>query len=162
MGVKIVVRVKLLPASEEAVALRSTLLACNRAADQVSRVAFDKREFSKFGLQKVVYADLKACGLGAQAAIRTIKKVCDAYTTLQANIRAGNLSAGFEAPGEGGIEAGHFQAGGCAAVRRQTPHLAARRRDGVHLDSVRPAEGRAVRRECGPLEGPARVPQGRV
>ncbi|WP_206305853.1 RNA-guided endonuclease InsQ/TnpB family protein [Actinacidiphila soli] len=88
---KIVVRVKLLPASEEAVALRSTLLACNRAADQVSRVAFDKREFSKFGLQKVVYADLKACGLGAQAAIRTIKKVCDAYTTLQANIRAGNL-----------------------------------------------------------------------
>ncbi len=91
MGVKIVVRVKLLPASEEAVALRSTLLACNRAADQVSRVAFDKREFSKFGLQKVVYADLKACGLGAQAAIRTIKKVCDAYTTLQANIRAGNL-----------------------------------------------------------------------
>jgi IS605 OrfB family transposase len=91
VGVKIVVRVKLLPASEEAVALRSTLLACNRAADQVSRVAFDKREFSKFGLQKVVYADLKACGLGAQAAIRTIKKVCDAYTTLQANIRAGNL-----------------------------------------------------------------------
>ena len=91
MGVKIVVRVKLLPAFEEAVALRSTLLACNRAADQVSRVAFDKREFSKFGLQKVVYADLKACGLGAQAAIRTIKKVCDAYTTLQANIRAGNL-----------------------------------------------------------------------
>jgi IS605 OrfB family transposase len=91
VGVKIVVRVKLLSASEEAVALRSTLLACNRAADQVSRVAFDKREFSKFGLQKVVYADLKACGLGAQAAIRTIKKVCDAYTTLQANIRAGNL-----------------------------------------------------------------------
>jgi IS605 OrfB family transposase len=34
---------------------------------------------------------LKAAGLGAQAAQHTIKKVRDAYTTLTANLRAGNL-----------------------------------------------------------------------
>lgn len=30
-------------------------------------------------------------GLGAQAAQHTIKKTCDAYTTLKANLKAGNL-----------------------------------------------------------------------
>ncbi|SNT21094.1 hypothetical protein SAMN05216252_1171, partial [Actinacidiphila glaucinigra] len=88
MGVKIVVQVKLLPTADQAVALRSTLHACNAGADRAAEVAFTEREFSKFGLQKLVYADLKAAGLGAQAAIRTIKKVSDAYTTLHANIKA--------------------------------------------------------------------------
>ncbi|WP_236008305.1 DUF2461 family protein [Actinomadura physcomitrii] len=37
-------------------------------------------------------ADLKAQGLGAQAAQHVIKRVADAYTTLRANLRAGNLS----------------------------------------------------------------------
>ncbi|MFE2541687.1 RNA-guided endonuclease InsQ/TnpB family protein [Actinacidiphila glaucinigra] len=91
VGVKIVVQAKLLPTAEQAVALRSTLQACNAGADRAAEVAFTEREFSKFGLQKLVYADLKAAGLGAQAAIRTIKKVSDAYTTVHANIKAGNL-----------------------------------------------------------------------
>jgi IS605 OrfB family transposase len=42
-------------------------------------------------LRKHTYAELKAAGLGAQAAQHTIKKVRDAYTTLKANIDAGNL-----------------------------------------------------------------------
>ena len=88
---KLVVQLKLQPSAECASALRATLRECNAGADFASRVAFEKKEFSKFGLQKLVYADLKARGLGAQAAIRTIKKVVDAYATLRANIKAGNL-----------------------------------------------------------------------
>jgi hypothetical protein len=89
--VKIVVQAKLLPNAEQAPRLLTTLHACNAGADFASQVAFGNREFSKFGLQKLVYADLKAAGLGAQAAIRSIKKVVDAYTTLKSNIKAGNL-----------------------------------------------------------------------
>src|SRR6516225_4644519 len=88
---KLVVRVKLVADAKAASALGATLRACNDAANFVSRVAFDKGEFSKPGLQKLVYADLRARGLGAQAAIRTIAKVAGAYATLKANIRAGNL-----------------------------------------------------------------------
>lgn len=69
----------------------ATLAACNTAADRVSRVAFERRVFSRNDVQKLVYAELKAAGLGAQAAVRTIKKVVDAYTTLRANLRNGNL-----------------------------------------------------------------------
>ncbi len=43
-------------------------------------------------LQDAVYHRIKAdFGLGAQAAVRTVKKVCDAYATLKGNIKAGNL-----------------------------------------------------------------------
>ncbi|WP_457784802.1 transposase [Streptomyces mirabilis] len=39
-----------------------------------------------------MYADLKtAFGLSAQPAVRVVKKVVDAYATLRANLRAGNL-----------------------------------------------------------------------
>jgi IS605 OrfB family transposase len=88
---KLVVRVKLAVDAQVASALESTLRECNAAANFVSQVAFDKNEFSKPGLQKHVYSDLRSRGLGAQAAIRTIAKVVDAYATLKANIRAGNL-----------------------------------------------------------------------
>ncbi|WP_432705900.1 hypothetical protein [Actinoallomurus iriomotensis] len=44
-----------------------------------------------YELRKHTYAELKSRGLGAQAAQHVIKKVRDAYTTLKANIRAGNL-----------------------------------------------------------------------
>ncbi len=89
--VKLVVQVKLLPTAEQAVVLRSTLHACNDAADEVSRVAFKTGVFREYALRKPTYAALKARGLGAQAAQHVIKKVADAYTTLHANVRNGNL-----------------------------------------------------------------------
>jgi IS605 OrfB family transposase len=47
---------------------------------------------SRNDLQKLVYGRLKGeFGLGAQAAVRTVKKVVDAYATLAANVRAGCL-----------------------------------------------------------------------
>ncbi|MER6378409.1 transposase [Streptomyces mirabilis] len=88
---KIVVQAKLLPAAEQAVALRSTLLECNAAANWVSQVAFARGIPREYELRKHTYAELKARGLGAQAAQHVIKKVRDAYTTLHVNIKAGNL-----------------------------------------------------------------------
>ncbi|MBA2808190.1 IS200/IS605 family element transposase accessory protein TnpB [Streptomyces sp. KM273126] len=89
---KLVVRVKLLPTPGQASALEATLRACNRAATYASAVAFAKDLKDRNGLQKEVYAELKATfGLSAQPVVRAVKKVVDAYATLKANLRAGNL-----------------------------------------------------------------------
>ena len=89
--VKVTVQVKLTPDAEEALALSATLRAVNEAANRVSEVAFERGVPREYELRKHTYADLKARGLGAQAAQHVIKKTRDAYTTLKANIRAGNL-----------------------------------------------------------------------
>jgi IS605 OrfB family transposase len=91
--VKITAQVKLLPASaHDADALVATLRACNRAANHASEVAFAKDLKRRNVLQKEVYFALKAdYDLGAQPAVRVVKKVCDAYATLKGNIKAGNL-----------------------------------------------------------------------
>jgi hypothetical protein len=54
-------------------------------------VAFSKGVFREYGLRGHTYGQFKARGIGAQAAQHVIKKTCDAYAALQANIRAGNL-----------------------------------------------------------------------
>ena len=47
---------------------------------------------NKFALQKVVYHELKdRFALSAQPTVRVLGKVCDAYTTRAANLKAGNL-----------------------------------------------------------------------
>ncbi|MGP3980409.1 RNA-guided endonuclease InsQ/TnpB family protein [Streptomyces sp. KR80] len=89
---KIVVQVRLLPTPDEASVLAATLRAVNAGANVVSAVAFEKGVTSRNDVQKLVYGRLKAeFGLGAQAAVRTVKKVVDAYATLRANVRAGRL-----------------------------------------------------------------------
>ncbi|MBT2459316.1 RNA-guided endonuclease TnpB family protein [Streptomyces sp. ISL-86] len=90
---KIIAQVKLLPGSAyDADALAATLRACNRAANRASEVAFAKDLKRRNVLQDEVYYALKNdFDLGAQPAVRTIKKVCDAYATLKGNIKAGNL-----------------------------------------------------------------------
>ncbi|MET9600588.1 transposase [Streptomyces sp. NPDC006459] len=87
---KVVVQVKLLAEANQAFALRSTLRTVNKAANWVSGVAFEQGVPREYELRKHTYAELKARGLGAQAAQHVIKKTRDAYTTLNANIRAGN------------------------------------------------------------------------
>ncbi|MBA4865294.1 IS200/IS605 family element transposase accessory protein TnpB [Streptomyces sp. PSKA54] len=89
---KLVVQVKLLPTPMQAAALEATLRACNEAAGWASEVAFHKDVKRNFALREHTYAEIKArWGLGAQAAQHVIKKVCDAYATLKANLKAGNL-----------------------------------------------------------------------
>ncbi|MBA2952051.1 RNA-guided endonuclease InsQ/TnpB family protein [Streptomyces himalayensis] len=88
---KLVVQVKMLPTPVQA-ALEATLRACNEAAGWASEVAFDKDVKRNFALREHTYAEIKArWRLGAQAAQHVIKKVCDAYATLKANLKAGNL-----------------------------------------------------------------------
>jgi hypothetical protein len=89
--VKIVTQVKLIPEADQASALSATLRTVNDLANWVSDVAFARDVPREYELRKHTYARLKASGLGAQAAQHVIKKVRDAYTTLHANIRAGNL-----------------------------------------------------------------------
>jgi putative transposase len=88
--VKIVVQVRLLPSAGQAAALTETLHVCNAAANQVSRVAFDTGRTRNYDLRKATYRRVRDAGIGSQAAQHVIKKVADAYTTLRANIRAGN------------------------------------------------------------------------
>ncbi|MGX1563797.1 RNA-guided endonuclease InsQ/TnpB family protein [Streptomyces sp. NPDC055506] len=89
---KLVVQVRLLPTPMQAAALEATLRACNEAATWASEVAFEKGVQRNFALREHTYAQIKRrWGLGAQAAQHVIKKTCDAYATLKANLRVGNL-----------------------------------------------------------------------
>ncbi|MCD9142429.1 RNA-guided endonuclease InsQ/TnpB family protein [Streptomyces albireticuli] len=88
---KLVVQVKLMPDAVQATALGATLHAVNEAANWVSAVAYEHGVPREYELREHTYAELKVRGLGAQAAQHTIKKVRDAYTTLKADTRAGNL-----------------------------------------------------------------------
>ena len=88
---KLVVRVKLLPTPEQASALETTLRACNEAANWLSTQAFEKKATTRARLQALAYGELKARGLSAQPALHVLRKVADAYTTLRANVKAGNL-----------------------------------------------------------------------
>ena len=87
---KLVVQVKLLPSADQAEAMRATLHAANDAANRVSKVAHDKRVFRNFALRKHTYEDIRAAGLGSQAAQHVVKKVADAYRALHSNIKNGN------------------------------------------------------------------------
>ena len=79
--VKIVVQVKLMPDAVQAPVLGATLHTVNDRANWVSQVAFARGVPREYELRKHTYAELKAAGLGAQAAQHTIKKVCDAYAS---------------------------------------------------------------------------------
>ena len=91
LRMKIVVQVKLMPDAVQAPVCGASLHTVNDRANWVSEVAFACGVPREYELRKHTYAELKAAGLGAQAAQHTIKKVCDAYITLRANLRAGNL-----------------------------------------------------------------------
>ncbi|TPQ21144.1 RNA-guided endonuclease InsQ/TnpB family protein [Streptomyces sporangiiformans] len=89
---KLVIRVKLLPTPQQASALKATLHACNEAANHASHHAFTTGIKRNRELRAQIYTQLKdRWGLGAQAAQHVIKKTCDAYTALAANVRAGAL-----------------------------------------------------------------------
>ncbi|MFI0978802.1 RNA-guided endonuclease InsQ/TnpB family protein [Streptomyces sp. NPDC021093] len=82
---------KLLPTPAQALALEATLRACNEAAIWLAAQAFECKVTSRAGLQVLAYVELKARGLSAQPALHVLRKVADAYTTLRANVKAGNL-----------------------------------------------------------------------
>ncbi|MBP2322964.1 IS605 OrfB family transposase [Kibdelosporangium banguiense] len=88
---KRVVQVRLLPTPEQTSALADTLHTCNAAASWLSEQMHASRVFRKFDVQKRFYTELRErFGLAAQPAIRVIAKTANAYTTLHANLTAGN------------------------------------------------------------------------
>jgi putative transposase len=90
-GVKQMIRVRMLPTEFEAVALDDTVRRCNTAASWLSSRMHAELLRHKHDAQRRFYAELRErFGLPAQPAIRVIAKVAAAYTTLRANVTAGN------------------------------------------------------------------------
>ena len=76
---KITVRVRLRPDAAQEAALRETLKLCNRAANLVSKRAFETEVTAAVPLQRLVYGEVKAMGLSAQPAIHCVRKTAGAY-----------------------------------------------------------------------------------
>jgi putative transposase len=77
---KLTAKVKLQPTTEQHSSLLKTLETANDACNYISGVAWDKRIFGKFAIQKIVYQDVRVnFALTAQMVIRCISKVTDAY-----------------------------------------------------------------------------------
>lgn len=87
---KLVVQLKLTPTPGQASVLAATLHALNEQANRASEIAFSEKAFRNYTLRKHTYAQIRAAGIGSQAAQHVIKKVADAYTTLKANLDNGN------------------------------------------------------------------------
>jgi putative transposase len=85
----LVANIQLTPTKDEAKLLRQTLEACNAACNAASQLGFEKfgpKKVRQFNLQKVVYQRLRVdFGLTAQAAVRSIAKVADAFKTAKVN-----------------------------------------------------------------------------
>lgn len=77
---KLVAAIRMLPTPEQAACLMATLERCNAACDWLAAIAWDTKTFGQYALHKLAYADArKRFGLTAQAVVRSISKVADAY-----------------------------------------------------------------------------------
>jgi len=77
---KLIAQVKLQPTPEQADALRRTLLAWNEAANYISDQAWMRKSFRVYDLHHATYYTIRErFGLTAQAAIRVLAVVADAY-----------------------------------------------------------------------------------
>lgn len=77
---KLIAQVKLQPTEQQADALRRTMEAANRAANYLSDLAWETKQFKQYDLHHAAYYAIREqFGLSAQAAVRVISKVADAY-----------------------------------------------------------------------------------
>jgi putative transposase len=77
---KLTAMIKLLPSEPQANALELTLRRVNAACDYVSGVAWDDSVFARYALHKKTYYEAKErFSLTAQAVVRLLAKVADAY-----------------------------------------------------------------------------------
>ncbi len=75
------VQIKLLPDADQSVSLKATLELANRAANRLSELAWETKEFRQFPLQRKFYYQVRAefPALSSQMVIRLNAKVADAY-----------------------------------------------------------------------------------
>jgi len=77
---KLTAKIKLMSTPEQYAAILETLELSNTLCNQISDIAWAHKEFSRFGLQTLVYQQARAeTKLAAQLIIRCIAKVADAY-----------------------------------------------------------------------------------
>ena len=77
---KLTAKAKLMATAGQAVFLRQTMVAANKACNHISEQAWQARSFGQYSLQKLLYKSVRASfGLSAQVAIQCIVKVADAY-----------------------------------------------------------------------------------
>jgi len=77
---KLVAAVRLLPTADQAVSLRDTLERCNAACTWIAELAVNAGKTRQFDLHHLTYAAVRQrFGLAAQATIRCIAKVADAF-----------------------------------------------------------------------------------
>lgn len=88
---RLTIRIKLEPNRAEHTALLETLELCNSAADKASKIAYKMRYKDKISLHHRAYAMLKNEGLAAQAAVRVVGKVSEAYASQEGLITKGVL-----------------------------------------------------------------------
>ena len=73
-------QIKLLPDDKQREALIGTFVKFDGACNFVSRVAFERKLYSKVLLQKILYREIREkFGLAAQLAVRVIAKVVETY-----------------------------------------------------------------------------------
>ena len=79
---KLVAAVKLMPTPDQAACLRATLARCNEAATWLAATGHAANTRRQYDMHKMAYAEIRTrFGLTAQAAVRTIAKVADAFKT---------------------------------------------------------------------------------
>lgn len=77
---KLVAAIKLLPTRDQAACLKATLARYNDACTWLAAIGFEKGILRQYDLHKLAYKDLRErFGLTAQAAVRSISKVADAF-----------------------------------------------------------------------------------
>lgn len=77
---KLVVKVKLLPTTEQKASLVKTIEVFNEACNYISEIAFREKTFGQVGLQRLVYYDVREkFGLSAQMVVRGVGKVSESY-----------------------------------------------------------------------------------
>jgi IS605 OrfB family transposase len=77
---KLVAALKMLPTPEQAMCLTATLERCNAACTWLAERGFESQTFRQYDLHKLGYAAIRErFGLTAQAAVRSIAKVADAF-----------------------------------------------------------------------------------
>lgn len=77
---KLTAQVKLLPTPDQYLALCETLELANKAANRLSQIAWEKKEFRRFPMQQMSYKKIRSeFPLSAQIVVRLIAKVSDAY-----------------------------------------------------------------------------------
>ena len=85
---KLTAQLKLEPSEQQAGVLLQTMKAANAAANFVSGIAWDTRQFQQYSLHHACYYSVRSqFGLSAQAAMRVLSKVANAYKLDRHNRR---------------------------------------------------------------------------